>query len=134
MHIKKIGIKKLALEVIKECFMDKKWISQHDFDWTIRCYKYLAKEFKNKDYYYFYLAIFNSTFFDKLLSIYSKELLKGYDLGKKYTADIPIPIINDKLKNNILFELIEFGKQIAAGEFFCFEMIDDLLKKYIYKV
>jgi type I restriction-modification system DNA methylase subunit len=92
------------------------------------------KEFKNKDYYYFYLAIFNSTFFDKLLSIYSKELLKGYDLGKKYTADIPIPIINDKLKNNILFELIEFGKQIAAGEFFCFEMIDDLLKKYIYKV
>jgi len=93
------------------------------------------KEFKNKDYYYFYLSVFNSSFFNKLLSIYSKELLKGYDLGKKYTADIPIPEITKSLEENFIYEkLVGFGKQISNGEMFYFEIIDDYLKNYIYKV
>jgi len=93
------------------------------------------KEFKNKAYYYFYLSVFNSHFFDKLLSIYSKELLKGYDLGRKYTADIPIPGITEKLENSFVFEkLVHFGKQISSGEMFYFEIIDDYLKEHIYKV
>ena len=93
------------------------------------------KEFKNKDYYFFYLSIFNSHFFDKLLSIYSKELLKGYDLGRKYTADIPIPEITKELENSFLFEkLVQFGKQISSGELFYFEIIDDYLEEHIYKV
>jgi adenine-specific DNA-methyltransferase len=92
------------------------------------------KEFINRDYYYFYLSVFNSPFFDKLLSIYSKELLKGYDLGKKYTADIPIPEISEKLENSFIFDkLIHFGKQISSGEMYYFEIIDDYIKEYIYK-
>ncbi len=95
------------------------------------------KEFKNKNYYYFYLSVFNSHFFEELLSIYSKQLAGGkwYDLGKKYTADIPIPEITEKLENSFVFEkLFHFGKQINNGEMFYFEIIDDLLKEHIYKV
>jgi len=95
------------------------------------------KEFKNKDYYFFYLSVFNSHFFEELLSIYSKQLAGGkwYDLGKKYTADIPIPEITEKLDNNFVYEkLVGFGKQISNGEMFYFEIIDDYLKEYIYKV
>lgn len=93
------------------------------------------KEFKKDDYYYFYLALFNSSFFDKLLSIFSKEILKGYDLGKKYTADIPIPEITSELEQSFVYEkLVDFGKQISNSEFFYFNLIDDYLKDYIYKV
>ncbi len=95
------------------------------------------KEFKNEDYYYFYLAIFNSTFFEKLLSIYSKQLAGGkwYDLGKKYTAEIPIPEITAELEQSFVYEkLVDFGKQISNNEFFYFNVIDDYLKEYIYKV
>lgn len=94
-----------------------------------------VKEFKNNDYYYFYLSIFNSHFFDNLLSIYSKEILKGYDLGRKYTANIPIPVVTEELENRFVFEkLVQFGKQISSGEPFFFEIIDDYLKEHIYKV
>jgi len=95
------------------------------------------KEFKNIDCYYFYLSVFNSHFFEELLSIYSKQLAGGkwYDLGKKYTADIPIPEITEELENSFVFEkLVQFGKQISSGEIFYFEIIDDYLKEHIYKV
>lgn len=93
------------------------------------------KEFRDKDYYFFYLSVFNSPFFDKLLSIYSKELLKGFDLGKKYTKDIPIPIITKELENSFVFDkLVHFGNLISKGEYFHFEVIDDYLKNYIYQV
>ena len=95
------------------------------------------KEFIKIEYYYFYLALFNSPFFEELLSIYSKQLAGGkwYDLGKKYTAEIPIPEISLKLENSFVYEkLVEFGKQISNDEFFYFNLIDDYLKEYIYKV
>ena len=95
------------------------------------------KEFRNKDYYYFYLSVFNSFFFEELLSIYSKQLAGGkwYDLGRKYTANIPIPEITEELENSFVFEkLVQFGKQMSSGELFYFEIIDDYLKKHIYKV
>ena len=95
------------------------------------------KEFKKDDFYYFYLALFNSSFFEELLSIYSKQLAGGkwYDLGKKYTAEVPIPEITPKLENSFVYEkLVGFGKQISNGEFFYFNLIDDYLKEYIYKV
>jgi len=95
------------------------------------------KEFKKEDYYYFYLALFNSSFFEELLSIYSKQLAGGkwYDLGKKYTSEIPIPEITSELEQSFVYEkLVEFGKQISLGEFFYFNLIDDYLKEYIYKV
>lgn len=95
------------------------------------------KEFKKDDYYYFYLALFNSSFFEELLSIYSKQLAGGkwYDLGKKYTADIPIPEITTELEQSFVYEkLVDIGKDISIGEFFYFNLIDDYLKEYIYKV
>ncbi len=95
------------------------------------------KEFKNKTYYYFYLSVFNSHFFEELLSIYSKQLAGGkwYDLGRKYTANIPIPEITEELESSFVFEkLVQFGKQISSGELFYFEIIDDYLKEHIYKV
>lgn len=95
------------------------------------------KEFKKEDYYYFYLALFNSSFFEELLSIYSKQLAGGkwYDLGKKYTAEIPIPEITEELEHSFVYEkLVDFGKQISLGEFFYFNLIDDYLKEYIYKI
>ena len=95
------------------------------------------KEFKNKDFYYFYLAVFNSHFFEELLSIFSKQLAGGkwYDLGKKYTSEIPIPKISVELENSVVYKkLVDFGKQISNGEFFYFNLIDDYLKKDIYKV
>lgn len=95
------------------------------------------KEFKNNDYYFFYLALFNSSFFEELLSIYSKQLAGGkwYDLGKKYTADIPIPKITTEMEQSFVYrKLVDFGKQISNSEFFYFNLIDDYLKEYIYKV
>jgi adenine-specific DNA-methyltransferase len=95
------------------------------------------KEFKKEDYYYFYLSLFNSSFFEELLSIYSKQLAGGkwYDLGKKYTAEIPIPEITAELEHSFVYEkLVDFGKQISLGEFFYFNLIDDYLKEYIYKI
>ena len=91
------------------------------------------KDFANMDYYYFYLSIFNSPFFDKLLSVFSKELLKGFDLGRKYTQDIPIPVITEIFQNSYVFEkLVYFGKQMSEGDFFHFEVIDDYLMNHIY--
>lgn len=95
------------------------------------------KEFPTKDNYYFYLSIFNSTFFNSLLSIYSKQLAGGkwYDLGKKYTKNIPIPEITEELKNSFVYtKLVNFGKLITEGNYFNDALIDDYLKKYIYTI
>ena len=48
---------------------------------------------------------------------------------------MPIPTITKELRNSFVFEkLVYFGKQISKGEFFHFEVIDDLVKEYLYKV
>jgi len=92
------------------------------------------KEFKDIDYYYFYLAIFSSPFFDKLLSIYSKQLLSGWDLGKKYTKDIPIPDVNlTEVRNSLAYrQLVEIGKELSEGNFHLRTIIDDILLKHFY--
>jgi predicted RNA methylase len=94
------------------------------------------KEFENIDYYYFYLAIFSSPFFDKLLSVYSKQLAGGiwYDLGKKYTKDIPIPNANlTEVRNSEAYpQLIEIGKELSEGGFELRTVLDDILLRYFY--
>jgi len=93
------------------------------------------KEFKNKNDYYFYLALFSSPFFDKLLSIYSKQLAGGkwYDLGKKYSNEIPIPILTENFKNSNIYEkLSSIGNRIQSDDFVDFQIIDVYLKKDIY--
>lgn len=103
------------------------------------------KEFNNVEYYYLYLAIFSSPFFDQLLSIYSKQLAGGnwYDLGKKYTSKIPIPKIykgnsvSDDInilhvESPIFVKLVEYGKSLSKGELISKESLDILVKRYIY--
>jgi len=94
------------------------------------------KEFKEIDFYYFYLAIFSSPFFDKLLSLYSKQLAGGhwYDLGKKYTKDIPIPDVNLKeIRNSSAYvQIVEIGKELSAGGFHLRTIVDDILLKHFY--
>jgi len=86
---------------------------------------------------YFYLSVFNSPFLDELLSIFSKQLAGGkwYDLGKKYTEQIPIPFITDELRNTSVYEkLVSFGKLISNGEIMHFQVIDELVKSEIYQI
>lgn len=94
------------------------------------------KKFKNIDYYYFYLALFSSPFFDKLLSIYSKQLAGGhwYDLGKRYTKNIPIPNVNlTEVRNSSAYiQLVEIGKELSEGSFHLRTILDDIVLKYFY--
>jgi len=93
------------------------------------------KKVEDTDFYYFYLAVFSSHFFDTLLSIYSKQLAGGkwWDLGQKFTKNIPIPYFSSEIKGLSAFhELIEFGKEISAGERYNFEIIDEHLSETFY--
>lgn len=86
--------------------------------------------------FYFYLALFSSPFFDKLLSIFSKQLAGGnwYDLGGKYTNDIPIPNVHDdRLKNSIGYlQLSQLGEQLSVGNTYVKNIADDILRKFYY--
>lgn len=93
------------------------------------------KEFSIEDYY-FYLSVFSSAFFNKLLSIYSKQLAGGqwYDLGNKYTKDIPIPNVNFlEVKNsNAYNKLVDIGKELSNGNNYVKPVSDEILIKYFY--
>jgi hypothetical protein len=88
--------------------------------------------------YYFYLAVFSSNLFDFLLSIYSKQLAGGnwYDLGAKYTKNIPIPNINlPEIKYSYSYQrLVELGKELEKGNSYVKYAIDDALECYYPKI
>lgn len=94
------------------------------------------KQFESFDNYYFYLSIFSSSIFDKLLSIYSKELAGGkwYDLGKQYTKNIPIPNIFETQLNEskVYQQLIELGKELIDEGRNVKSSIDEIISKYLY--
>lgn len=93
------------------------------------------KDFKN-DFYYFYLALFSSSFFNKLLSVYSKQLAGGkwYDLGKKHTKDIPIPNIHSlEVRESIGYiKMVEIGKGLSNGTTSLKTILDETLIKHFY--
>ena len=91
------------------------------------------KKFNDSDYY-FYLALFSSEFFNKLLSIYSKQLLSGWDLGKMYTSQIPIPDVNlQEVKDSIGYsKLVEIGEELSNGNSFMKLLADEILIKCFY--
>lgn len=97
------------------------------------CSWHPLKKFIDEDYY-FYLSLFSSSFFDKLLSIYSKELAGGkwYDLGKKSTKDIPIPNVHsDEIrKGNHYSKMIELGKRLSIGDDYVKSIINDIVLVY----
>lgn len=99
-----------------------------------RGYAWQAKQkFENNDYY-FYLSLFSSPFFDKLLSIYSKQLAGGkwYDLGKMYTKEIPIPSVHvSEVKNSSAYgKMIELGKRLSEGDSYVKAVLDDVVTVY----
>jgi len=94
------------------------------------------KDFQDITDYYFYLTIFSSSFFDTLLSIYSKQLAGGqwYDLGNKYTKNIPIPKISEELRSSTIYDKFEIvGKKISEVEILDFKIIDNYLKDSFYQ-
>ena len=91
------------------------------------------KDFKLNDFY-FYLACFSSNIFDVLLSVYSKPIMSGYDLGKIQIKNIPVPNIHkDNLQESgVYLKLVELGKELESGNSFIKPVIDDILKSYFY--
>jgi type I restriction-modification system DNA methylase subunit len=97
---------------------------------------WLPKKEFNETNYYFYLAVFSSPFFNNLLSIYSRQLSGGnwFDLGMKYSQEIPIPNITLPEINelSIYWKLVEVGKELAAGNSYIKLVSDEILQKYFY--
>lgn len=93
------------------------------------------KQFDESDFY-FYVALFTSPFFDKLLSIYSKQLSGGkwYDLGRKYSQEIPIPSVhsNDVKNSEAYSKLTEMGRELSMGNAYVKNFSDEVLIKYFY--
>jgi type I restriction-modification system DNA methylase subunit len=79
------------------------------------------------EFYFFYLAIFSSPLFNKLLLIYSKQLLKGVDLGSKHTENIPIP---DYYSSSNTKFISMIGKKIHENEFYDTKIIDGYISPY----
>ncbi len=103
---------------------------------TERGYAWMPKKIFIEEDYYFYLSVFSSSFFNELLSIYSKQLAGGkwYDLGKKYTKNIPIPNIHiNEVRNSEGYQrLVEIGKDLAEGNTYTKSISDNILEKYFY--
>ncbi len=91
------------------------------------------KEFDTLDYY-FYLACFSSNIFDTLLSIYSKPIMSGFDLGKIQIKNIPVPnVYKNNLKlNDAYLKLAELGKELDKGNSYVKPVINDILSSYFY--
>ncbi|MBW2127328.1 MAG: hypothetical protein JRH08_17120 [Deltaproteobacteria bacterium] len=43
-QLEAIGIGSLTLDLVEECFQEKQWIMQHDYDWLLKCYRYLSSQ------------------------------------------------------------------------------------------
>lgn len=95
---------------------------------------WVPKKNFSKDDYYFYLALFSSGVFNKLLAIYSKELLSGWDLGKKYTKNIPIPnVYMEEVRNSDGYQrMVEIGKELSLGNVYTKSISDHILERYFY--
>ncbi len=98
-----------------------------------RGYAWIPKrEFKPSDYY-FYLALFSSSSFGKLLSIYTRQLAGGdwYDFAARYTNLIPIPNVHTQgIRESMPYsELVALGKAISEeGSSSYSERINELAK------
>jgi hypothetical protein len=95
------------------------------------------KKFNDINHYYFYLALFSSPFFYELLSIYSNPYIYGWNLGKTYTKDIPIPDVQnihlwEIIHSSGYTSLVEIGKELSEGSFHYKTILDDILFKSFY--
>lgn len=89
------------------------------------------RKYKFEDYF-FYLALFSSGIFERMLSIYSKRIMSGYDLGKIQIQDIPIVDVNaSEVRNMSQYKnLVNIGHALTKGESYMSDLIDDLLSVF----
>lgn len=80
------------------------------------------------DSYYAYLAIMNSPIMNKLLEIYSKQLMGCYNLDGKGVNTIPIPDISMDKYNEVRGSLIETGKKMIDGKEFDDSVVNGIVK------
>ena len=66
---------------------------------------------------YFYLSLFSSQVFQRLLSIYARPLKAGYDLGKVQIKDIPVVDVNKQgiRESEEYRQLVGLGREYAQG-------------------
>lgn len=78
---------------------------------------------------YVYVAIFNSSFFDNLLAIYSSRLAGNncYVLENKHVKEIPIPNFNN-IEYEVCRLLYEAGKAIVKGETFDKDKVEVVIR------
>jgi len=78
---------------------------------------------------YVYVALFNNSFFDKLLAIYSSRLAgkNCYVLENKHVKDIPIPKFHN-MESEIVQLLYEAGKAIVNGNSYNKEKVDVVIR------
>ena len=77
---------------------------------------------------YFYLSVLSSGVFDRLLSIYAKPLLSGYDLGGVHIKDIPVPDVRMICGSTLYQKLVETGQIYHDGDTAILVVIDDIVK------
>ncbi len=78
---------------------------------------------------YFYLAILNSDFFNKLLMIYSKQLAGGvFNLEAKHVNEIPLPVYGN-ISENERDILSRYGKSIVLGARYDEALYNDLVRR-----
>ncbi len=96
---------------------------------------FIPKKKFQPDDYFFYLACFSSSVFDQLLSIYSKQILAGFDLGNAQIKNIPVPNVhNENVRESEPYQrLVDFGRQLHEGNSYIRHSIDDLLDNYFYQ-
>lgn len=75
---------------------------------------WIPKGAVQSDFYYFYIAILNSRYFNSLLQIYARQLAGGdlYNLEGKYVRNIPLPVMG-AIDEQLQELLISFGKLIC---------------------
>lgn len=81
-----------------------------------------------KDDMYFYLSVLSSGVFDRLLSIFAKPLLSGYDLGGVHIKDIPVPDVRMISGSTLYQKLVETGQIYHDGDTAILVVIDDIVK------
>ena len=82
----------------------------------------------NRDDYYRYIALMNTPFFDKLLELFSSELVGGvYNLETQYMESIPLPLFN-QLDENLSDMLYDYGRQMSGGKPVRMDLLDKIVR------
>lgn len=111
------------------------FVIERGYGWSIKDPK------QGEDLYYFYLTIFSSNFFNRLLSIYARRIYGEdiFDLGRSYVANIPIPnpqyfyySIREEFNEDIIRKYSMIGRKLSDSELVMDQNIDDQIQSELY--